>query len=258
MTSNTFQLRSAPFAGTLTIVQMNWPRYVLAGVIVVTTAMPIAFDLPPAIRVALWSAASLALFWVIMSVVGAHIVYDRSDLFTWRWMRDVLEVAPTRWINIHAGLNSLPRPIISRLFPKATGLSVDIFDPTEMTEASIHRARVALPMDPHSLPGRFDHLPIYCGDADVAFIILAAHELRRDESRLALFRELHRVVRAGGTVVLVEHVRNLANFIAFGPGAFHFFSRRNWMRAATAGGFDLTRELSFLPLVHAFILRRSS
>jgi hypothetical protein len=55
---------------------------------------------------------------------------------------------------------------------------------------------------------------------------------------------------------LVEHVRNAANFIAFGPGAFHVYPRTLWRRTWSATGFELVRELRFTPLVRAMILRR--
>ena len=40
--------------------------------------------------------------------------------------------------------------------------------------------------------------------------------------RVKLFAELRRTTRDGGHVIVVEHVRNLANLLVYGPGAFHF------------------------------------
>jgi hypothetical protein len=254
--TSTFAPGTTPFSGAMTVVRMNWTRYVLATAIVAATLASLAFSLPPIVRIALWSGASLALFWSIMSVVGAYLVYDRSDLYRFDWLRGAFDKEPTRWINVHSGLNSLARKVLRRVFPNASGVTVDIFDPAEMTEPSINRVHALLPRDPHSVTGRFDHLPVLSGDADAAFVILAAHELRREEARLAFFRELHRAVRADGAVVLVEHVRNAANFVAFGPGAFHVYPRALWLRTASATGFELVRELRFTPLVRAIILRR--
>src|SRR5262245_16356377 len=103
--TSTFLDRNVPFVGARTVVRMNWTGYVLAGVFILATAVSLAFTLPPIVRLALWSGASLALFWSIMSVVGAYLVYDRSDLYRFDWLRDVLEAAPARWANVHSGLN---------------------------------------------------------------------------------------------------------------------------------------------------------
>ena len=257
MITNTLHLPARGFTGVSRIVRVNWPRYALAAAIVVMTGISTAFPLPHSVTITLWSGASLALFWSIASIIASHAVYDRSDLFDWGWIRGVIDEPPTRWINIHAGLDSIGRKALRRHFPGALGTTLDIFDPIEMTEPSIARARDEETFDPHTLHARFDDLPLSTGDADVALLLLAAHELRRPEARDAFFREVRRVVRPGGTLILVEHLRNLPNFIAFGPGSFHFFSRKAWMQNASAGGFVLVREKRFTPLVRAFILRRT-
>jgi SAM-dependent methyltransferase len=258
MTTSTLHLSTGRYSGVVRIVRVNWPRYALAGAIVFMTACATDLALPRAVKIMLWSGASLALFWVIASIIASHWVYDRSNLFEWSWLREAIGEPVTRWINIHAGLDSIGRKTLRKLFPGAMGTTLDIFDPIEMTEPSIVRARDEEEIDPRTVYARFDDLPIPSGEADVALLLLAAHELRRSAARDAFFRELRRVVRPGGRVILVEHVRDLANFIAFGPGAFHFFSRRAWMRNAAAGGFELVREMRFTPLVRAFILRRES
>ncbi len=87
--------------------------------------------------------------------------------------------------------------------------------------------------------------------------MFAAHELRRHEARVQLFRELARVLRPGGEVALVEHLRDWANFLAFGPGFLHFFSKRSWRRAADAAGLQVRTDWSMTPFVHVFMLRRT-
>jgi hypothetical protein len=256
MASQTLHCSGSPLAGTWRIVRFNWPRYALALAIVATSASATALPLPRAARMTLWAGASLAIFWSIMSVIGAYLVYDRSDLYQWRWLREVLEEMPTRWINIHAGVDSIGRRMLHELFPAATGAIVDIYDPTVMTEASIARVQGQWQPDPRTVYGRYDHLPMASAEADLALLLLSAHELRTSEAREALFGELRRIIRPNGTVVLVEHLRDLANFIAFGPGAFHFFSRRTWMEAIRAGSFAVADEVRFTRLVHAFLLRR--
>ncbi len=39
------------------------------------------------------------------------------------------------------------------------------------------------------------------------------------------FNEIHRILKKKRPVFLVEHMRDTANFLAFGPGFFHFYPR---------------------------------
>jgi hypothetical protein len=56
-------------------------------------------------------------------------------------------------------------------------------------------------------------------------------------------------------VILVEHLRDPANFIAFGPGFLHFHSRRGWQRGWESAGFGLADEFRITPWVRVFVLR---
>jgi ubiquinone/menaquinone biosynthesis C-methylase UbiE len=87
-------------------------------------------------------------------------------------------------------------------------------------------------------------------------VIFAAHELRSAKARESFFRELFRVLKPGGTVLLVEHLRDWKNFLAYGPGFLHFFSHREWTRLMAAASFQLTSESGITPWVRVFQLRK--
>ena len=70
------------------------------------------------------------------------------------------------------------------------------------------------------------------------------------------FREVARVLRSHGDLVVVEHFRDWANFMAFGPGFFHFLPETAWRNAAAAGGFEIRRQFRVTPFVNVFVLRR--
>lgn len=82
---------------------------------------------------------------------------------------------------------------------------------------------------------------------DGVYALSADHEIRDDAKRAQFFKEAKRVLKDGGRVVVVEQLRDTANFLSFGLAAFHFLSRRTWLRSFTAGGLTLEKEFSLSP-----------
>ncbi len=85
-------------------------------------------------------------------------------------------------------------------------------------------------------------------------MIFAAHEIRGPEVRLAFFRELRRILDPGGRIVLVEHLRDLANFLVFGPGFWHFLPEKEWLRLGRESRLVLHRSFRVTPFVRVFVL----
>jgi hypothetical protein len=247
------------------IVQFNWPFY--AAAIAVVVAAPLVarrLDLPLPIRATVYVGAAVVVLWIVASLVASWIVYDRSRLMDWDWVLQALGFSPKSWINLHAGLDE-STPALREVFKDADGRVFDIFDPAEMTEPSILRARRFTLRElrrggrggtPIAESVDFRHLPLPNGTIDVATLLLSAHELRTEGARSALFTELRRVLGPGGRVVVAEHLRDWANFLAFGPGFLHFHSRRTWARCFSRHRFDIHREFSITPFVRVFVLRR--
>lgn len=191
---------------------------------------------------ALWPLAGLAAWWLVASIVASYWVYARSELASARWMQELLPGGPTRWCNLHAGLDPTS-DALRALFPTARGVSIDLLDSGLMTEASIRRAAQ-------------DALPLGDQSIDTVVLMLAARELRDADRRAALFAEIERVLETWGSLLIVEHVRDLANFLAFGPGLLHFFPERVWREAATAEGLEFSDERRITPFVRALHFRK--
>jgi SAM-dependent methyltransferase len=239
------------------IVRFNWPFYAAAlAVVAIAPVIITRLPLTPWMRIPLYAGTGLVAMWLVASLAASWIVYDRSRLMDWDWILQALGFHPASWINIHAGHDE-STPALRALFSDAQGRVFDIYDPVAMTEPSIVRARLRSQGE----FGRGEHadyrrLPLPTGTIDAAMLLLSAHELRSDEARAALFTELRRVLGPGGRVVVAEHLRDWANFLAYGPGVLHFHSRRTWVRCFARHRFDVHREFSITPFVRIFVLRR--
>jgi SAM-dependent methyltransferase len=245
-----------PYQGLVQILQFNWRSYSGAtmGVGVAILALPF---LHPIWRVALLLAAAPAIFWMASSLIVSHYVYDLFPLYDLTWISRILPRAPRRWINIHCGFDETSG-LLAAIFPEAVSQVVDIYDPQVMTEASIHLARRLKHSAIPSVAARYDALAFNSGSFDAAFSIFAAHELRRHDQRVSLFREIERILVSGGNLILMEHSRDLWNFAAFGPGFLHFFSPCAWRKAAFEAGLTIRSEFSMTPFVHVYNLRKAT
>ena len=245
------------FDGVLQIVRYNWSLYIVA--VLVSTLVVFLVDVvhPPAALAGLLILGALAaVFWLALSLAVSHYVYDRSDLYRWEWIRERVAPNPRHVVSIHAGLDETS-PALQEMYPAAEVTILDIYDPAEMPEPSIARARREARSPLASVNADFRRLPLETASADLVAVIFVAHELRRATSKEAFFREAWRVLPPGGRLLLVEHLRDGWNLAAFGPGAFHFFPRQEWLRVAGATGFQLADEFSRTVFVRAFVFLRA-
>jgi ubiquinone/menaquinone biosynthesis C-methylase UbiE len=79
--------------------------------------------------------------------------------------------------------------------------------------------------------------------------------VRDAAERAAFFAELRRVTRPDGAIIVVEHLRDTANFLAYTIGFLHFHARRSWLATYQAAGLRVTQEVKITPFITAFILR---
>ncbi|MGH7142914.1 MAG: hypothetical protein ACREJ2_02130 [Planctomycetota bacterium] len=279
-----------PLRGLREVIAFNRPLYLLAGgVVLLSTTVTFFATRAPSSATTTWLSASAivvalpALFWILASLIATWWTYDRSAFRRWTWLAPRLPFPPRRYTVLHAGLDEASAPL-ARLFPLGLGTSLDLFDPGAMTEPSIRRARALLHLTPATshapvhaapsaaphppvasatpaapaapLPGAGPRLPIDDDATEAHFLILAAHELRRPAARDALFDELHRTLRPGGVVVLVEHLRDGWNFAAYGPGFFHFLPAREWRRLAAREGWETMLDEPLTPWLRQFIWRK--
>jgi ubiquinone/menaquinone biosynthesis C-methylase UbiE len=101
------------------------------------------------------------------------------------------------------------------------------------------------------------HLPVQDESADNIFTFFSAHEIRNDDERVAFFNELNRVLTPEGQVIVTEHLRDTANFIAYNIGFLHFHSRWTWLQTFGKAGFKVSNEIKITPFISTFILNKN-
>lgn len=243
-----------PYHGLLQILRYNQPMFAKTGAAALAAILAVVLlPMPRFVAILATAVVAAALLWTASSLLVSHWIYDRSPLREWDWLAGLFAAPPRSWTSLHAGLDET-FGALPRIFP-AEGTVLDIYDAAEMTEPSIARAR-RLSLDRSAKAADFRTLPLPDNSQDAIFLIFAAHELRRPESRLRFFQEIARALAPGGRAVLVEHLRDAPNFLAFGPGFLHFLPRREWLRVAAAAGLAVREERRVTPFVAVLVLEK--
>ncbi len=208
----------------------------------------------PLLQIVVISGVGLAVYFMIASVVASYFIYDASDLYrlSW-WPRRCLQESPENGIVVHAGFDPASSAIGAR-FPQMRLRILDFFDTHKTTEASIQRAHHLAPPSVSSEQMSANSWPVVSGSQDVVFALNAAHELRKAEERAAFFREAKRVLGEKGKVIVIEQLRDIANFACFGPAAFHFLSHQTWLKSFSQANLMIADEFRITPFLRAFVL----
>lgn len=245
------------FEGVSNIVRFNSGYYVGSALALGAAIIILSMRLLPLwLRTAALCGGIGFVFWTCSSLLVSWYVYDVTGVTRWEWIRDRLHLAPSRWVNVHAGLDQSTASL-RRLFPGTEGEVIDIYDPKTMTEPSITRARRLHPATEPFQSGQACSLPLPDKDRDTVFLLFVAHEVRAMGDRTQLLRETNRILKERGRVVLVEHLRDLPNFLAFGPGFLHFHSGRSWRRSISNAGLQIEQQSRLTPFVCCFVLRKA-
>jgi hypothetical protein len=245
------------YEGVLNIVRFNWPFFAIA---LPVALLGVAGTLVAPTR--LWSllCAGIALVaggGTLISLGVSHLIYDRSDLYRFGWLARAVRDRPMREATFcQTGFDECST-ILRQLTPETEWTLLDHYNPAQMPEPSIQRARRHAPPSSDYRTATSGAWPLADASTDVVLGMLAVHELRVSEERTAWFAEARRAIRADGSVIVVEHVRDFANALVFGPGALHFHSVATWQREWTRAQLRARDAFRITPWVRVFVLERA-
>ncbi|HCU24440.1 MAG TPA: methyltransferase [Deltaproteobacteria bacterium] len=245
------------FEGVRRFVRYNWPFYVMgllcgiAGILLLR-----CFSFPSPLPILIGVGTGLAWFWLLASVLAAYWVYDASGLYGWEWLQEIFPQSPKSWANIHAGLDESSLRL-GEIFPDSRFQVLQIHWQNLPVEASLVRAKKEKILSIPPIPAAFDELPLAEAEMEAVFVIFSAHEIRGLQERIRFLKELGRILSPSGKIIVVEHLRDWKNFIAFGPGLGHFYSLKNWRFVFENAGLKIFREISWTPFVKIFLLQKT-
>jgi ubiquinone/menaquinone biosynthesis C-methylase UbiE len=242
-----------PFQGVTNIIRFNWHFYVLA---LVATSLLATFSFYTDTTLKIYTSviALLIISSTLISLSVSFYVYDLSDLYQLKWLDNLSIEENGLTININAGFDETSHLLKEKF--KNTELTVmDFYNPLKHTEISIKRARKLYPSHLGTIAIETSALSVADHSADNVFVIFAAHEIRNENERIVFFKELNRVLKASGQIIITEHLRDVPNFFAYNIGFFHFYRRKDWKRTFQSAGLQIAEEIKVTPFISTFILK---
>jgi len=195
----------------------------------------------------------LFLYGLIMPLLVSAYVYDFSGFYDFAWLKEMnLDDSADEFnLNINAGFDETSF-IIKNILPQSTLQVYDFYNAKQHTEPAIVRARKVSVIYPNTQQIVSNHIPLPDASVDHIFLISALHEIRSNEEKVQFLKECRRVCKTNGNVIMVEHLRDHPNFLAFTIGFTHFFSNTTWKKAFIGAGFQSINETKFTPFMSIF------
>jgi SAM-dependent methyltransferase len=245
------EIKRRKLQGVLNILSFNRHFYVfglIALALIITSH--VMFNWPDLL---FWIIIAAFLYGLIMPLIVSAYVYDYSGYYDFNWLKkfNIEDSNSKQILNINAGFDETSF-IIKNLFPKS-GLQVfDFYNAERHTEPAIIRARKVSLVYPNTQQIISNSIPLKDNSVDIIFLLSAAHEIRSHEEKVQFLKECHRLCKQDAKVIMVEHLRDFPNFIAFSIGFTHFFSRKTWENAFEKAGFSSFAETKFTPFMSIF------
>lgn len=241
------------FQGVKNILNFNRHYYYLGfGVLILFSLVAYIFEIPT-----FWNQLVIIfiLLGLAMPLLVSAYVYDYSGYYKLEWLENKLTKTSNALsiVNIHAGFDETSH-LLNKKFPKSNLRVFDFYNPKDHTEIAIQRARKEGINHSKTEQISTDLIPLETNSSDLICLLSAAHEIRSNQEKVIFLKECKRILKSTGKVIMVEHLRDLPNFMAFHVGFTHFFSRKTWKKSLKQAGFSKISEKKFTPFLSIFIV----
>ena len=249
-------MKRKAFQGVANVIRFNWHFYAFGAAVIIGLLLLAGF-MSPFFRYLAQALSLLSAISILASLLASHYVYDRSGLYSMQWLSYLSIHLGERILNVHAGFDETSE-LIKEKYPDSELMVFDFYDPVRHTEISIRRARKAYPAYPDTIPIDTNTLPPTASPIDYIFLILAAHEIRNKNERIHFFSELSSSLSGEGRIIVVEHTRDVYNFLAYNVGCFHFISLKSWNETFSGAGLNQVKQFKLNPFISCFILKSNA
>jgi len=241
-----------PLQGVLNILDFNRHFYYIGvGSIFLVLIVSWVFSFPTNLAAVV---GLLIIIGMLIPLLASAWVYDLANYYQMKWLKRLFPNLNTGTVaNIHAGFDETSE-LIQKRFPEITLHALDFYDKENHTEPAIVRARKKTSkfaqtkqintFDFGESSTKYNHI----------FVLSALHEIRDRNERILFLKACKSNLENKGNMVIVEHLRDLPNFLAFHIGFTHFFSDAEWKHCFKEAGLTILKEKKHTPLLHIYIL----
>lgn len=249
------------YDGTLRYLAARFPVYVTlyGSAVLLLLGMGVAATQGWLGLVPLVLALLLVLFYFIFaSLWAAHLVYDANGRQVHQILFEMGQLRETdRFTFVELGGRWQAIELGRRL---STGqvIVIDVYNPQLTPSRTLARSRTQQSKPPAGDPrfiwrnGSIDLLPL--PDESVTAVVLnetLCHFWQKGDQE-TLLREVHRILVAGGRVLLAERTRTRANWLHLGPITLTLPTSQRWRDLLRQSGFVLRREEEINGFIHCF------
>lgn len=253
-------LTNRQYSGMMSTIFYNWPIFV-GGLFFAGVTIVIGLLLPSMWGWLLLLAGAGTLILMLNIIVATYLVYDAGEQHDYDRLAELGDVGQANVVlDVTCGKLRGTRGLLTH-FNKGHYFLIDIFNAETMKDDALTRARhLEPPLNvKHRIyrrPAQPDKLPVPHNWADVIYCSFSLHELQNAADREAIFKEFQRVLKPGGRLLIAEHGRDWLNLLAFGPGAFSFFSPTIWQQHIEQAGLTIQQHETWRGLVHLWVVGR--
>lgn len=239
------------FQGVLNILSFNRHFYVIGlSILALIVLSQLYFEWS---NMLLYIIIAAFIYGLIMPLIVSAYVYDYSGYYNLNWLKacDIKDNVKNI-VNINAGFDETSY-IIQDKFQEANLQVFDFYNNEKHTEPAIVRARKVSLTFPNTKQISTKNIPLDDNTIDIIFLLSTAHEIRNNLEKIQFLKECHRICKPSGKVIMIEHLRDLPNFLAFSVGFTHFFSKKVWNTVYRSAGFTSFKDIKFTPFMSIII-----